>query len=915
MKDKIIFLLFLFLILVQLLRFFRQNTIDNGIDNIRKQFKHLDCKELDSGISHLSMNTRLTPKWVAFLTILLLVLIPPGGASAHPVDMYTQSQSVTIAENGLQVDLKITPGPLLADGAWNDADTDHNSMVSQQEANMWGDALFSRWNASLDDQPLNQKPLEEIDWPTNLDAFRSGQDSIHVKLTISWSGGLIGKHKLEMHNAYLEASSLNWFALTSKDGLSFDEPQQQNGLLTTFIYFSGAAGATPALTSWDSGQPNLSDFSGTLSQLAINLTTSGQTPPAVNGPVTPASALVGLVKTEQFSPWFFVGAFLLSLALGSLHALTPGHGKTLVAAYLIGSKGRVRDAAFLGLVVTLTHTGSVLLLGMITLFASHYILPALIAPWLEVISGLLVIGFGINLFFQRRKEIANWLTARRNKKPVGKAYSLGKGKSISLQSASVVQSHSHPLKSAHAHDEHSHEDGFHHHNGHSHSHALPSGQVTFKSLLTLGISGGLVPCPDAIAILLVAVALNRIVLGMLLIVAFSIGLAFVLIGIGIAMVQGVRLIERNDFLNRFSVYTPIVSAVVVTGLGIGLTLSAVNSFSLVSNTAANPLFDIQQAKLVYLATDADQLNQLFVTPLNGGKANQYTEETFGVASYSISPDQKTILYTVLTTSGASSFWTLDRDGAHRRLTLDCPHAQCVNPVWYPDGQKLVYERLNISKGPAAAGAFSLWWLDLKTSQTRPVFQDESFPSIAAGFSPDGQWMSYISPLKNSLQLFQLRGNQNISIPLTQGYIQRIADAWDATGSSILFWGPASQNQRAPAHVKKYTLAASKSVDISASDSWSEFEAEWSPDGQWIAIVRDAPAPQIWLVRADGTEGHILVDGERISYSDLRWSPDSRFLVYCRYSTQTGGIPEIWQAEIATGQQIKVGAGVLPTLLQ
>ena len=126
------------------------------------------------------------------------------------------------------------------------------------------------------------------------------------------------------------------------------------------------------------------------------------------------TALTGLVKTGQFSPLFLVSAFLLSLALGSLHALTPGHGKALVGAYLVGSQGRTRDAIFLGLIVTLTHTGSVLILGLVTLFASHYILPALIVPWLEVISGLLVIGFGINLLIQRRRALTALFAARTN---------------------------------------------------------------------------------------------------------------------------------------------------------------------------------------------------------------------------------------------------------------------------------------------------------------------------------------------------------------------------------------------------------------------------------------------------------------------------------------------------------------------
>lgn len=860
------------------------------------------------------MNTRFIQRWIALSIILLLVLAPQNAAHAHPVDMYTQNQSVIVAMDGLHVDLKITPGPLLADGVWNDADTNQDGSVSQEEAQAWGASLFSRWNAKLDDQPLNQQPAENIYWPTSLDGFRTGQDSIQVKLTILWPASLAGKHQLEMHNSYMEASSSNWFALTSEGGLSFDEPQQQNGLLMTSIHFpdAGTTETMQALTSWNSGTPNLSDFSGAVSQLAVNLASPGQAQLPASGPTTPVSALIGLVKTQQFSPWFFVGAFLLSLVLGSLHALTPGHGKALVAAYLVGSHGRIRDAAFLGLIVTLTHTGSVLLLGLITLLASHYILPNLIAPWLEVISGLLVIGFGINLLFQRRGDVTAWLASRRKKQPAGKVYQLNKGISISLQHASVADAHSHTAELLHPHHEHSHDDGFHHHAGHTHSHALPSNQVTLKSLITLGVSGGLVPCPDAIAILLVAVTINRIALGMLLIVAFSIGLAFVLIGIGIAMVQGIRLFERNDLLNRFSIYTPIVSALVVTGLGVGLTLSAVNSFSPTSTTAG---FDIKQAKLAYLAPDDKRRNQLFVAPLAGGNTAMYTDEDAGVAGYSLSPDQKTILYAVIEPDGASSFWALDIDGAHRRLALDCPHAECVSPVWYPDGQKLVYERLNISKGPSAAGMFSLWWLDLKTGQTQPVFQDQSFASFDAGFSPDGQWLSYISPLNNTIQLFQLQGDRNISIPLTPGYIQRVENPWDSTSGSILFWEPASQNQGVSPRVKKYTLATGKSMDISASDNWTEFEAVWSPDGQWIAIVRDAPAPQIWLVRPDGSDGYSLVMEEKVSYSNLRWSPNGQFLVYCRYSTDDMERPEIWLADIGTDKQTRVITGILPTLLQ
>ena len=347
------------------------------------------------------------------------------------------------------------------------------------------------------------------------------------------------------------------------------------------------------------------------------------------------SALTGLVKMPQFSPLFLLGAFFLSLVLGSLHAMTPGHGKALVGAYLVGSQGRTRDAVFLGTIVTITHTGSVLLLGLITLIASHYILPALIAPWLEIISGVLVIVFGINLLIQRRHDLRRF-ASNRTKKPVGE---------FSIKAVSYANDHDPSLLQPHDHD-HSHLDHNHSHgesHDHPHTHSLPANEITWKSLLTLGVSGGLVPCPDAIAILLVAVAVNRIPFGMFLILAFSIGLAFVLIAIGIAMVQGIRFITRSDILSRFSVYAPVASAVVVSGLGIVLTVSALNSLnffsaasrspasqndaSTVSSSKSLPSFDVKRAKLVYLAPDnqPQSEDQLFMMPLNGGTPTQYTK--------------------------------------------------------------------------------------------------------------------------------------------------------------------------------------------------------------------------------------------------------------------------------------------------
>ena len=533
-------------------------------------------------------NPRLRPpfRWAALFLIFLWFLLPARSASAHPADMYAQSQSILINETGLQIQWKIAPGPFLADAVWGATDQDQNGSISTTEAQAWVSPFLSGLSVALDGQPLGQYQVQSIHWPSSVDALRAGDDAIEVDLLFSWPGKLTGQYALQVHNSHLKSNSLNWFGLTGEQGFSFDQPSQSNGLLDTRLHFPDDAGPVPssgaaALTSWNSGTPNLPGFTDTVSQAAVSLANAAQPQGSSGGASAITSALTGLVKTGQFSPLFLVSAFLLSLALGSLHAMTPGHGKALVGAYLVGSQGKTWDAVFLGLIVTVTHTGSVLILGLITLFASHYILPALIIPWLEVISGLLIIGFGVNLLIQRRRDLTTWFAARQAKKEL---------KAISIRSAAVSQGHLHGSGVLHTHGSLIHD---HAHNDHSHpehSHALQAGQVTWKSLLALGVSGGLIPCPDAIAILLVAVALNRIPFGMLLILAFSIGLALVLIGIGLAMVHGVRLISRSDVLSRFSLYTPVISAVIVSGLGVGLTVSALNSFkfsSVVSQSPAN----------------------------------------------------------------------------------------------------------------------------------------------------------------------------------------------------------------------------------------------------------------------------------------------------------------------------------------
>ncbi len=881
-------------------------------------------------------------KIAALLLTILILALPASAVHADPPDMYAQNQSISIQPDGLHVDWKIAPGPVIADATWQAADLNHDGSISQQEAAAWTKPFIAGYSINADGNPINLIQTENVRWPASVDSLRTGQDAIEIQLLVKLPNGLTGKHSIQINNSYLELNSLNWFSLTGESGFSFDQPSQDNNKLGFNLYFPNSSSAsTSSMTSWNSGIPNLPGFTGTISKLAINLAApSSPTQPQsqTQAPVAPTSAtpftaaLVGLVKTQQLSPLFLIGAFLLSLVLGSLHALTPGHGKTLVGAYLVGSHGKIQDAVFLGAVVTVTHTGSVLLLGLITLVASHFILPSLITPWLEILSGLLVIGFGINLLLQRRRDFLAW---SKKKNPDNKT-------GINIQSATVIQPHSHELlhSHSHAHDGHIHEH-IHGESVHEHSHTLPDNKVTWKSLLTLGISGGLVPCPDAIAILLVAVAINRIPLGMMMIVAFSIGLALVLITIGVAMVQGMRFVTRSEFLNRFSVYTPVISAVIVLGLGFALTVNAINSFRFATTVLAAPVSSpvasadlptpsaastsvVQPMRLLYIASDSQGHDQLFAKQLSGGAAIQYTREPSGIVSYSLSPDQRTILYTVFEPDNSTSIWAINSDGSQNRLALKCPQTECGSLQWYPDSQRVVYERLENAQDSALA-RFSIWWLDVSTGNTQPVFRDQTFPSIAAKFSPDGQWLSYISPATNTLTLYRLKDGHTISLLLNSQ--QMIPETWSPASDSLIFGTPASSQDGAPIHVQRYVLDSGRTIDLGdMNHGASDYSASWSPDGSWIAVDRDvpssdgsAPSNQVWLVKPDGTDAHALLTESGASYSDIIWSPDGKSIIYSRYSLQntSNGIGQfdIYQTDIQTENSTKLVAdGDYPTLL-
>jgi ABC-type nickel/cobalt efflux system permease component RcnA len=270
-------------------------------------------------------------------------------------------------------------------------------------------------------------------------------------------------------------------------------------------------------------------------------------------PVPPQRSAPGTVVRGDFLSRLLhrgdigLGLMLVGMAvafgLGCMHALSPGHGKTIVAAYLVGARGTFKHAIFLGGMVTFTHTISVFFLGLTTLFLSQYVLPEKIFPVLGAISGISIVWIGGMMLYKRAQRL------RRTGLP-----------------ACPPAIHHH-----HAHDDHAH-DHDHEHGPHTHTH-VPEGDITLGSLIVLGASGGLVPCPSALVLLLSSVALGRVGLGLLLLIAFSSGLAVVLMGIGVLVLYAKHFLPDSQKTAAHPAFRiiPVVSAALIVCIGLLMT--------------------------------------------------------------------------------------------------------------------------------------------------------------------------------------------------------------------------------------------------------------------------------------------------------------------------------------------------------
>ena len=235
-----------------------------------------------------------------------------------------------------------------------------------------------------------------------------------------------------------------------------------------------------------------------------------------------------LIAHHRLGPGLIALSLLAAFFWGAVHTFSPGHGKAIVASYLVGSRGTARHALLLSLIVTTTHTAGVFALGGVTLGLSQFIVPEQLYPWLNLVAAVLVLGVGLSILRIRYRAFR-------------------------------------PARGGHDH----------HHHHHHHHHELEDGEGSvFRRLLGVGLSAGIVPCPTALVVLLAAVSLHRVGYGLLLIVAFSVGLAATFAAIGLLAVTAKSFFSRVSFEGQLMRALPTVSALVVIVLGVAMTFRA-----------------------------------------------------------------------------------------------------------------------------------------------------------------------------------------------------------------------------------------------------------------------------------------------------------------------------------------------------
>ena len=414
-------------------------------------------------------------------------------------------------------------------------------------------------------------------------------------------------------------------------------------------------------------------------------------------------------------------------------------------------------------------------------------------------------------------------------------------------------------------------------------------------------------------------------LGLSLIIAFSVGLAIVLIVIGLTMVHSARLFNRMDAFTKFAPALPIVSAAAVVILGLGLTLGAVTKVSSVAKApstaaGANPAseasagFVVSRAQIVFLGLDKSGQRQVMLKEMDNGSVRALTQAAQGVSYMAVSPNGTKILYVPYRADLGSDLWLYEVIKDESKELVNCVGFICSQAAWSPDGSRVVYEKLALDAGPDSLGLTSLWWADVDTGETKSIFQDTQLPGYNPHWSPDGEWLSYSVP-GGGIHVQNLATGKNTIVPSNvtgSAY-------WSTDSKGFLFDDGYAQADRFITRIYYFDLISGDIKNLSLDNVLEDSLAAWSPDGKKIAVVRReigaTLGDQIWIMDADGSNASALTDSSGAIHDGLNWSPDGKYLLAHAYLLDKPlSEPVMFMIDIQSRESTELGEGLRPTWL-